>query len=103
MLITNRMWHKTLWGFIARDCSVFILHRLKSSHIKKFPQTFASLAGLRIQKIVCFVQKQNVEIRNQTIRNKTMKLPLISTGEAAKKLTENDRLKVLTATVIVLE
>ena len=103
MLITNRMWHKTLWGFIARDCSVFILHRPKSSRIKKFPQTFASLAGLRIQKIVCFVQKQNVEIRNQTIRNKTMKLPLIHTGEAAKKLTENDRLKVLTATVIVIE
>ena len=32
-----------------------------------------------------------------------MKLPWVHTGEAAKKLTENDRLKVLTATVIVIE
>ena len=50
-----------------------------------------------------FVQKHNDQIRDQTIRNKMMKLPLVHTGEATRKLTENDRLKVLTATVIVVE
>ena len=73
------------------------------SPAEKYRQTFASLAGLCIQKIVSFVQKQNDEIRNQTIRSKTMKLPWVHTGEAAKKLTEIDRLKVLTAAVIVTE
>ena len=97
------MWHKTLWAFNARDCSGFFLHRPKSSRIKKFPQTFTPLAGLCIQKNVSSAQKQNDEIRNQRIRNKTMKLPLVNTGVATKKLTENDRLKVLTATVIVIE
>ena len=51
-------------------------------------------------KKVSFVQKQNDEIRNQTFRNKTMKSPF---GCSRQKLTENDRLKVLTAKVIIIE
>ena len=90
------MWHKTLWAFNARDCSGF------SFTGRKVP-AFTPLVGLCIQKNVSSVQKQNDEIRNQRIRNKTMKLPLVNTGVAAQKLTENDRLKVLTATVIVIE
>lgn len=56
------------------------------------PQKFTPLAELCIQKTPVSFKKQNDEIRNETFRNETMKLPSVHTGVSTKKRRENDRL-----------
>lgn len=60
----------------------------------KSPRKIYFAGGIMHTKNVSSIQWQNDEIRNKTFRNKTMKLPLVHTDVAAKKRTENDRLKV---------
>ena len=85
------MWD-ILWGFNVRDFSGFFLHWQKSSELKWSRKNLLRWRNYAYKKRLFRLKNKMMQIRNETFRNETMKLPLVHTGVATKKRGENDRL-----------